>query len=81
MVNSPLIRPYLLGGGLALGGTLDSNEIFQGEHQRQVKFSRFVFIIYSIEMIPKRFVKCTFTHTQLYVEGKSMYIKMHTFHT
>ena len=27
MVNSPLIRPYLLGGGVALGGgTLDSHE-------------------------------------------------------
>ena len=26
MVNSPLIRPYLLGGGSFGGGTLDSHE-------------------------------------------------------
>ena len=27
MVNSPLIRPYLLGGGSFGGGTLDSHEV------------------------------------------------------
>ena len=26
MANSPLIRPYLLGGGVALGGTLGSHD-------------------------------------------------------
>ena len=28
MVNSPLIRPYLLGGGSFGGGTLDSHDIW-----------------------------------------------------
>ena len=33
MVNSPLIRPYLLGGVALGGGTLDSHDIFRGYYR------------------------------------------------
>ncbi len=42
MVNSPLIRPYLLGGGSFGGGTLDSHEcaMCSNKHMRFVAHKR-----------------------------------------
>ena len=37
MVNSPLIRPYFLGGGSFGGGTLHSHDFFKTEELNEVE--------------------------------------------